>query len=229
MKRKSALEMCLRHSITEVMKYNILMHSYTPFLQWPFINIVNNDFTELNRGQRQYEPNERNLIANFENERHFSFDNGWNHWNLLQRRLITNTRLCNLHVNNANFLNSIYSLPWRRVFADNFIDFSCTDSDIASYVEHTERIKPVHVFKEITKREMGETFNLFRILESIASPYYYILPHHREGSYDRMNNIIENWRLRYPSNPYPGDDIFCFESRIRIARKNVAHFEEIVH
>ncbi|GFS33356.1 uncharacterized protein TNIN_353191 [Trichonephila inaurata madagascariensis] len=209
------------------MKYNVFMHNYTPFQQWTLINIDKNGFLEeLNLGQRQfliqqndeYEPEERYLTS-FENGRHFSFDNGWSHWKLLQSHLSRNTRLNNLHLNIANFLNSVHSPAWRRVFADNFIDFSCTDSNIGAFLEEQMEVcRPVHVLKEITKRERGEIFNPFRILESIASPYYYVLPHHREGSYDRMNDIIESWRLRDSSNPYPGDDIFCFESMCRIAR-----------
>ncbi|GFU98148.1 uncharacterized protein TNCV_3399441 [Trichonephila clavipes] len=188
--------MCLRHSFYKILKSHVLVSNYSPFQQWPLIDIDNDGFPkEHNPGQRpeiiqrndKYDQTERYLIANFGNARILSADMGWNDWNFLQRQLLRCTRLSDLQINNVDFLNSVHTSGWRRVFVDNLIDFSCTDSSTAAYVrEQKERSKLVHVFKEIFRRERGETINHFRILEFVASPYYYVLPHH-SGSKTRWN------------------------------------------
>ncbi|GFY48798.1 uncharacterized protein TNIN_164861 [Trichonephila inaurata madagascariensis] len=237
--RKSILETCLRHSLSKVIKSFVLVHNYSPFLQWTLISIDNDGFPEEgNPSQRQeliqrndeYDQMERYLTANFGNALQCSADNGWSNWNLLQRQLLRNTRLSDLQINNADFLNSMHTSGWRRVFVDNFIDFNCTDTDIAAYVKgQTKERRSLHVFKEIFKRERGEAFNPFKILEFIASPYYYILPHHREDSHAPMNNVMENSMLGVLNDPAEDIELFCFESQLRIARKNIAHLVEIIH
>ncbi|GFS47779.1 uncharacterized protein TNCV_3597931 [Trichonephila clavipes] len=228
LERIPELETCLRHTLSKVMNSHVLLRNYTPFTQWTLINIGENRFlTEGNPSQPvgfiqrdEFEKTSFYLIASLGFQRRFSFDTKWRHWNILQTQPSGDTTLISLQLKTKS-LNSMHTSGWRRLFADNFIDFSCTDSDIAFYVkEQTEASKPVHVFKEIIKRERGEAFYPFRILESIASPYYYVLPRHGEGPHDLTRNIISNcWSLRNSDNPPPWDELFCFESESKIARK----------
>ncbi|GFW61690.1 hypothetical protein TNCV_3706251 [Trichonephila clavipes] len=119
----------------------------------------------------------------------------------------------------------MHTSAWRRVFADNLIDFNCTDSHFAAYVRGQKEERPIHLFKEISKREMGGTFDHFRVLESLASPYDYVLPHHREPNFDEMHYIATNWLLRSSDDLPPENGVFRFESRFRIARRNMARFD----
>ncbi|GFW61684.1 uncharacterized protein TNCV_3706191 [Trichonephila clavipes] len=193
--------MCLRHSFYKILKSHVLVSNYSPFQQWPLIDIDNDGFPkEHNPGQRpeiiqrndEYDQTERYLIANFGNARILSAD-------------------------------MVHTSGWRRVFVDNLIDFSCTDSSTAAYVrEQKKRSKLVHVFKEIFRRERGETINHFRILEFIASPYYYVLPHHSEARHDGTNNISDS-SLKSVSGDLPAQKVMIyFESQLRIAKKNTA-------
>ncbi|GFY64917.1 uncharacterized protein TNIN_215911 [Trichonephila inaurata madagascariensis] len=217
-RRKPVLETCLRHTLSKVMKSHVLQQDYTPFSQRTLINIGEDWFpTEGNLGQPirfiqgddEHEETGSFLIASLKFQWKFSLDTGWSHWNIPQSQFLMDTILCNLQDNNAEGLNSMHASGWRRVFADNFIDFNCTDSGIASYIkEQTEVSRPVHVFKKIFKREKGETFNPFRILESIASPYYYVLPQHGEESV-AIGLALRNRGII----PVPCDELFCFESR----------------
>ncbi|GFR02448.1 uncharacterized protein TNCT_462591 [Trichonephila clavata] len=222
------LETCLRHSFCKVMKSLVLVHNYTPFLQWTLIAIDNDGFPgERNLGQLQeliqrndeYEQTELYLIANFGKAHRFSTDSGWICWNLLQRQLLRNTALSDLQIINVDILRSMHTSGWRRVFAENFIDFSCADTDIAAYLREQTECRPIHVFKEISKREMGETFNNFRILESIASPYYFTLPHRSTTTRNEMNNISDDSSINVPDDPPTEKEVFLFESKLRIARK----------
>ncbi|GFY48799.1 uncharacterized protein TNIN_164871 [Trichonephila inaurata madagascariensis] len=225
----ATLETCLRHSFYKILKSHVLVHNYTPFQQWTLISIDNDGFPEEhNPGQQQeliqrkdeYDQAERYLIANFRNARQLSADSEWIHWNLLQRQLLRDTRLSDLQINNVDILNSVHTSGWRRMFADNFIDFSCTDSSTAAYVrEQTEESRPIHVFKEISKRERGETINHLRILEFIASPYYYVLPHHCEVRHDGIKNISDNSQTSVQDDPPAEKEMFYFESQLRIAKK----------
>ncbi|GFY41227.1 uncharacterized protein TNIN_438421 [Trichonephila inaurata madagascariensis] len=228
------METCFRCTLSKIMKYHVLVHNYAPFRGWPLINIDNDGFPEEPNPEQElilpddkHEHTELYLTANLENARKLSDYKPWTHpWNLLQRQLLRDARLGTLQINNTDFSNSMYTSAWRRVFADNFIDFSCTDTDIAAYIrEQKEESRPIHVFKEISKREMGGTFDHFRVLESIASPYYYVLPHHREPNLDEMRDIVTNWMLRSLDDPPHENVISRFESRFRIARRNMARFD----
>ncbi|GFY53374.1 uncharacterized protein TNIN_112631 [Trichonephila inaurata madagascariensis] len=240
LERIPELETCLRHTLSKVMNSHVLLHNYTPLAQWTLINIGENRFlTEGNPYQQvgfiqrddEYENTNFYLIASLGFQRRFSFNTKWRRWNILQSQFSKDTTLSSLQVKNAKSLNSMHTSGWRRLFADNFIDFSCTDSDIASYVkEQAEASRPVHVFKKIIKRERGETFNPFRILESIASPYYYVLPQHGEGPHDLTRSIISDcWLLRNSGNPPPWDELFCFESEAKIVRKKITRLNEDIH
>ncbi|GFW61686.1 uncharacterized protein TNCV_3706211 [Trichonephila clavipes] len=130
--------------LSEAIKSFVLVHNYSPLIQWTLISIENDGFPEeRDPGQRQelfqrndeYDHTERYLTANFGNALQLSADSGWNRWNLQQRHLLRDTRLSDLQINNADFLNSVHASGWRRVFKDNLIDFSCTDTDIAGYVK----------------------------------------------------------------------------------------------
>ncbi|GFR02452.1 uncharacterized protein TNCT_462621 [Trichonephila clavata] len=242
LKRIPAMEACFRHTLFKVMNSLILLHNYTPFAQRMLVNIGEDRFpAEGNLGQpisfgemmnmREKRESESNLIATLGFQWRFTFETRWCHWNILQSQLLRDTRLSGQLANNAKILNSMHTSGWRQLFADNFINFSCTDSDIASYIrEQTELSRPVNVFKEIIERERGETFNPFRILESIASPYYYVLPQHGEGPHDLTRNIIACWwSLRNRGNPPPWDELFCFESEAKIARKKITCLEEVIY
>ncbi|GFR02450.1 uncharacterized protein TNCT_462601 [Trichonephila clavata] len=222
LERIPEMEACFRPIFTKVMNSRVLLYNYTPFAQWTLKNIGEDRFpAEDNIGQPirfiqrddEHEQTESCWIASLGFQRRYSFLTGWSHWNILQSQLLRDTTLSSRQVNNAEVLNS--TSGWRRLFADNFINFSCTDSDIASYIrEQTKVRRPVNVFKEIIERERGETFNPFRILESIASPYYYVLPQHGEAPHVLTINIIAVGRaLRNRGNPLPWDELFCFESR----------------
>ncbi|GFS67489.1 uncharacterized protein NPIL_154151 [Nephila pilipes] len=231
--KRKKLEICLRHALSNVTKSHYLVHNCTPFREWRTINFDNYGFQGgQNRVQRQEvfrvnddsEPEERFLVAGFQNPLWYSFSFGWSLWNLL-RTPFSHTQLNNLQINKSvDYLNLLQNSTWRRVYADNNTYFSFSDAAIAAYVkEQSQRKIPVNVFDEIMKRERGEFFNQFRVLESIALFYYYVLPYQNEGRYNQIIHII-NFYLTFLqfSDHCSRHAIFRFKSGLNIARRNTS-------
>ncbi|GFU27449.1 uncharacterized protein NPIL_531811 [Nephila pilipes] len=85
---------------------------------------------------------------------------------------------------------------WRRVYESNNSYFFSKHSDIDIYVkESTEKNRPVNVLKQIMRRETGYSMNEFSVLETIASPYYYELPHQDESEYSDFERYM-HWSCR---------------------------------
>ncbi|GFS67487.1 uncharacterized protein NPIL_154141 [Nephila pilipes] len=225
---RSKLEICLRYALSNVVKSHVLVHNYTPFRQWRTINFDNDIFQE---GQNRDEPREeickvtyeyateeRFLMPGFKTFLRFSFFKGWRLWNLLWR-LFSATQLNNLQINKSvDYLNSMQKSTWRRVYANNNTYFSTSEADIAAYVkEQSQGKRQVNVFNGIIKRERGEFFNHFRVLETIASPYYYVLPHQNEEEYSQIDDTIDIC-LKYSIQFEPWE-LFRFESGLDLAVK----------
>ncbi|GFY48800.1 uncharacterized protein TNIN_164881 [Trichonephila inaurata madagascariensis] len=203
--RRFELELCLRHthtqSLLKVVKFQVLMHNYTPFLQWPTIIIDHDHFPEQQNPDKKekcirsvdtYEKSKRYLVTIFKNPRRYYFVNSWCVWNLLKSHIFMNTRLDNRQINSEEYLNSIQTSIWRRVYANNYTYFCSSDTNIAVYVkEQMQRTISDYVLNEIIKRQRGECFNQFGVLENLAGPYYYVLPHQVERDNQRIKQFIQ--------------------------------------
>ncbi|GFS87213.1 uncharacterized protein NPIL_597831 [Nephila pilipes] len=91
--------------------------------------------------------------------------------------------------------------------------------DIAAYIkEKTNSNKSVNVFKKIMKRELGDSISEYKVLESIASPYYYELPHQNEEEYATFR-AENDWCLGRNSLLYV---VYSFECGLEKAMKHLA-------
>ncbi|GFY47199.1 uncharacterized protein TNIN_356371 [Trichonephila inaurata madagascariensis] len=99
----------------------------------------------------------------------------------LNRRINTNIPYSILETTSNNrYLNPMHESTWRRLYDSNTTFSFCEYDDFILYVkEQTLGSRPVNVFKEIMKRQMGKPFDTTAVLRRIASPYYYVLPHPR--------------------------------------------------
>ncbi|GFQ97121.1 uncharacterized protein TNCT_545021 [Trichonephila clavata] len=78
---------------------------------------------------------------------------------------------------------------WHRMFDDEAYLFSANLKYITSFVRDMQKLsklKRVNVFEQIWKRERGETFNELMVLDSIVSPYYYLLPYQNKSEYEQF-------------------------------------------
>ncbi|GFQ98604.1 uncharacterized protein TNCT_196581 [Trichonephila clavata] len=196
------LEICLPHALTKVVKAHVAVHNFEPFRPWAIINVDVNGFPgsqnsviwRQNLNPRPIEFVERNLflVAAFSNFHLEDFYDDWSTYYPRERRLFTGLRvhLGSQQTTGEEYINSSRKSTWRRVYDKNVSLFSCSDQDIAAYEKEQTKInKPINVFKKIIRREVGERFDQFEVLESIASPYYYILPHQNEKEYNEFESL----------------------------------------
>lgn len=234
LRTKFMLETCLRHTLSKIVRSHVIVHECAPFQQWKRLNIDSDGFPVEHISEpredtiQKFDENgqtERYLVAIFQNSKRFCFDIGWRAWSLLQKTLFKNTRLEKVQINNVDYFNFMHASIWKRVYGNNYIQFSHSDASISSYVkEQTQRVRPIRVFNEIIKRERGEFFNLYGVLQTLASPYYYVLPYHKVGRNVKCHHVKEILMiLRVRNNYFQWDDLLYFESKLSIARKNMAH------
>lgn len=232
---KSQLEACLRQALSKVAKCHVLLRDDSSFRPWTTINIdsdglPDDHYPEQERIQRvgEYDQMKHYLVAYFRNSLGYSFSNAWKPWNLLHKQFLKDNLVCDsLLCNNEDYFNSIHQSIWRRVYANNYSYFCSSDTKIAAYVKEQMKIsQPIHVFKEIMKRENGETFNQFGILETLASPYYYVLPHQYEIYDDEIKRfILHCLTFKVIDESYAGKEMLCFNSKLSIARKYTARLD----
>ncbi|GFR15911.1 uncharacterized protein TNCT_346371 [Trichonephila clavata] len=181
--RTLVLQKCLRYALSKVAEFTVLVHNYAPFRRWPTIFIEHDYFSEDDSDQSEeiYRSIDENdaadyyLVPEITNTGSYSFVPSCHPLNIMQ---FVENWLDNLQFKNIDCFNSMNKSIWRRLYANNFTYFCSSDIDIAAFLkEQIQRNRPISTFNEIIKRERGETFNQSRILESIASPYYYVLPH----------------------------------------------------
>ncbi|GFR07436.1 uncharacterized protein TNCT_528481 [Trichonephila clavata] len=225
----SILQILLNHTLAGIVKSHVLVKNDASFLHWRIININDDGFCEdqnlVQHGGRvnsrfdNYAAANRFLVATFMNLNRYYLFEGWYNWFQRDLNLFTNEKLDSIEINDPTVTVNSSLHSWRRVYADNFTLFSCIQDDIDAYVkEQTHGNRPVNVFNQIMGRNIGESFNKFEVLKSIASPYYYVLPYQDKQEYETFSTD-PNWCLNRCSTPYM---IFSFESALNVAVKITA-------
>ncbi|GFS77099.1 uncharacterized protein NPIL_85651 [Nephila pilipes] len=220
------LTTCLNYTLSNVVKSHVLVHNFIPFLRWRAIIIDDDGFRPgLNPFQRREQitwrtgnlSTDRFLVTSFSAYTLTEFVT-WFSFSLTHSQILTLDTLDNIKRDfPAIIVNSKHHI-WRRVYGDNYTLFSCSEYDITSYVkEQMHRNKLVNVFETIMKREFSGPFNLFKILESIASPYYYELPHQNQEEYDAFE-VENDWCCRRNGSNYV---IISFACELKKAAKNI--------
>ncbi|GFY62633.1 uncharacterized protein TNIN_105901 [Trichonephila inaurata madagascariensis] len=228
-RNRSILEICLSHTLTKVVESHVLVHKDIPFRHWRTINIDNDGFPEyqnsVQNGRRiasrvdNYAAAEQFLVATFINSHRYYLFEGWFNWFIYPLNLFTHETLDSIQINDPLVIVNSSHHTWRRVYEDNWTLFSCAQDDIDAYVkEQTHGQRHANVFKQLMSRAMGESFNQFSLLKSLASPYYYELPHQDEQEYETFTTD-PNWCSNRCSTPYM---IFSFESSLNLVIKNTA-------
>ncbi|GFQ94961.1 uncharacterized protein TNCT_513891 [Trichonephila clavata] len=219
--RKEQIGIILCHALSIIAKSHVLLHNYQHFLQWETIMINENDFL-LN--QNQSEENEEIIpLANANISRKLflivTFTDLLNCFvemksnipaRQYRKQQFSNSHLDRLAFNNpTSNLDTMYDeSTWRRLYANPCTVLCCRDEDIILYKkEQTQEKREINVFKKIMERQTGELLNIFHVLKSIASPYYYILPHTHELLDSRRNDYLNLMSI-------------CFVSKLNIIVKN---------
>ncbi|GFR15773.1 uncharacterized protein TNCT_449581 [Trichonephila clavata] len=184
--RNLELEKCLSYAFSKVAKPTVVVDNYVPFREWQGRTDLEDDSDEsdgMDQRIDKYNGREYYLVPEIMSVKCCSLVN--DSLNLME---FVEDWLKNLRFKNVDCFNSMYKSIWRRLYANNKTYFCSSDIDIAAFLkEQRIKNKPINVFNEIFKRERGETFNQRGILESIASPYYYALPHQKEENDERLN------------------------------------------
>ncbi|GFQ94869.1 uncharacterized protein TNCT_129281 [Trichonephila clavata] len=220
MSRSHELRKCLTYALSKVSKSPALMHNYKPFREWPTIRVESFDVSEEIIIQRIDEHEQTEyfyyLVPDYKHLQNSSFVLPLYH--LYSMQFVENW-LKKLRFKNIDCFNSMHKSIWRRVYGNNHSYFCSSNINIAAFLkEQIQRVEPIQVFNEIIKRERGEFFNLFGILESIASPYYYVLPHQNVRNSDQLKRynlhslLFKNFNVRFT------DRIFDFSSRLIVER-----------
>ncbi|GFS68299.1 uncharacterized protein NPIL_59091 [Nephila pilipes] len=186
---------CLDHALSKVIKSHVLVQNTEPFVKWKTIRIDNNGFPHR-RSQSHCRITESKialtnilidqfLVAHFSKISPLDEINSWRLQSWAEDPLIKGVNLGTLgFLYSTNELNLSHESAWRRVYSDNEMFYLFEKIYISSYLkDQFQRNRPVNVVKQIMKRERNELFNQFEILNLIASPYYYVLPHQDEQKY----------------------------------------------
>ncbi|GFW41102.1 transposable element tcb2 transposase [Trichonephila clavipes] len=210
------LDSLLDHALYAVEQHRFSVKSIAPFFYWKVIT-TNNEYIiqKTNVFNLMEEIRSRNgeqiliqnyLLATFgKTFLRISSDPVRNEWDDMQLNTDTLSKFRLKKPMHERDLNS-HEFTWRRVYEQNNTCFLCEDADITAYLYELERKKnTINVFKQVIKREIYEPFNQFEILKTIASPYYYVLPHQDEEEYSQDNaaphssRIAEEWPQKYSS------------------------------
>ncbi|GFQ78328.1 uncharacterized protein TNCT_241721 [Trichonephila clavata] len=213
-KHEALFKVCLSHALEKVVNSRELVHNVEPFLQWSVIRVGIKDTAEA-QNPVIWEQDHTDigcihfLASFFNNSEQQEFLNWQEPYNSRETPLFTNIHLDDLEILKDDYLDCLHKSTWRHVYDNNVSLFSCLDKDIAAYVkEQTKISKPINVFKQIINRELGEHFNQFEVLESIASPYYYVLPHQNESEYSEFESF-HNWIQTTNSTVYISFSFAC--------------------
>lgn len=220
-KESGLFYMCLYSALSDVEKSHVPVHNFEPFRHWRTITI-DNDGHPLTQNQDRDEgvlaetmPVDHFLVATATNlSNSYCFENrDDSYWNFVMNNMLNLSG--NFPLN--NYFIPMQEFTWRRLYDANHTLFSCEYHDFTVYFKkETPRQKPVKVFKEIMGRQIGNTFKEKAVLQTIASPYYYILPHQDETEYSNFeadHQIIPH-RLDYRA--------FRFLTQLHIAVKRYA-------
>ncbi|GFS67485.1 uncharacterized protein NPIL_154131 [Nephila pilipes] len=220
------LQALLNRSLTEVVKSHVLVKNFLTFINWKRVCIDGDGFQIRQKAHQQkeqvfrrdeYASKNHYLVATFDKLLWYYFFDDWHTWDTLNRSLFTTNSLERMETESSVIDETLREFTWRRVYGDNNCLFSCLNEDCVIYERENERgIRSVNIFKQIMGREIGELFNHIKILKSIASPFYYILPHQNEREYAVFKED-EDWCYRNRSSSYV---VFNFESRLQIGIKN---------
>ncbi|GFW41116.1 uncharacterized protein TNCV_415251 [Trichonephila clavipes] len=227
-KHQTLLKLFLSHALTKVVKSHELVHNVEPFIQWDIMDINVHGLTDgqntvistENLDTRGIEYIQRNLfiVADFSNSQREDYFCTWSTYFLSNRQLFTCIHLDDLLIFDVDYLDSLHKSSWRRVYNNNIFLFSCLEKDITAYVKEQKKIsKPINVFKKIMNREWGAHFDQFEVLEFIASPYYYVLPHQNESEYTEFESF-PSWFETTNSSLYIS---YSFESGLIIGEKTL--------
>ncbi|GFU56063.1 uncharacterized protein TNCV_3405261 [Trichonephila clavipes] len=204
--------MCYSHAFSQVAKSHVLVHNYEPFRHWDMI-IIDNDGQPKTKNGHEMKAGTGANINTMPINKFLIANNGlactsFPHWNFYPcyKGIITSIQ--------SNVFEQFYTTEssilrrestWRRVYDATLTFFFCEYDDFSLYVLEQKLHKtPINVFKTVLEREIGICFNQKSVLKTIASPYYYVLPHQDE----------RNAKLNFPSSshmagllPYSGSKV----------------------
>ncbi|GFS86494.1 uncharacterized protein NPIL_94471 [Nephila pilipes] len=222
------LETCLSYTLVNVVKSHVLVHNIIPFRNWRIIIIDDDGFRE---GQNPFRHLEQRvwragnmstdlfLATFFANFLRIYFSYTWCSPLKFPSTIFTANTLDSIEIAEPAINVNSKHHTWRRIYADNYSLFSCSGQDIAAYIkEKTNSNKSVNVFKKIMKRELGDSISEYKVLESIASPYYYELPHQNEEEY-AIFRAENDWCLGRNGLLYV---VYSFECGLENAMKHLA-------
>ncbi|GFS66450.1 uncharacterized protein NPIL_458521 [Nephila pilipes] len=222
------LETCLSYTLINIVKSHVLVHNIIPFRNWSTIIFDDDGFREgQNPFQRLEQRVWRNVIVTTDrflatSFAYFSrlyFSNVWSNPLEFQSPIFTANMLDSTEIADPAITVNSKLHTWRRIYANNYSLFSCSGQDIDAYIkEKTNSNKSVSVLKKIMKRELGDSISEYKVLESIASPYYYELPHQDEEEY-AIFRAENDWCLGRNGLLYV---VFSFECALEKAMKHIA-------
>ncbi|GFQ85310.1 uncharacterized protein TNCT_316551 [Trichonephila clavata] len=210
------LHACLSHTFSQIVRSRVPVHNLEPFCHWGTVNIDSLAHTKPPyRGQQTpvdihdaMEQGDCFLIATFGFLIHYTYRDDTPL--LLERRhLFFKVDLRKLEINNPENnskgrVRRFWRIPestWRRVYDNNYTLFFYEDKDMNTYIkEQTQGRDLVSVSEQIRRRERGESFNQLAVLRTIASPYYFVLPHQdqdRYAFYEANGNWIQTLDLSH--------------------------------
>ncbi|PRD30080.1 UNVERIFIED_CONTAM: hypothetical protein NCL1_27484 [Trichonephila clavipes] len=183
--------MCYSHAFSQVAKSHVLVHNYEPFRHWDMI-IIDNDGQPKTKNGHEMKAGTGANINTMPINKFLIANNGlactsFPHWNFYPcyKGIITSIQ--------SNVFEQFYTTEssilrrestWRRVYDATLTFFFCEYDDFSLYVLEQKLHKtPINVFKTVLEREIGICFNQKSVLKTIASPYYYVLPHQDERKY----------------------------------------------
>ncbi|GFU56106.1 uncharacterized protein TNCV_3197521 [Trichonephila clavipes] len=176
---------CFAHAFFQVAKRHVLVHNYEPFRQWNIIT-VDNDGHPQTRNDEQRADRDRNIETTSTN-RFLVATNvlDEDYYYLSNKDTLSSIEPSDYEEFCKNkFFDVTREFTFRRVFDTNCTYFFCEPFDVYLYVkDQIQKKRPVSIFKTILEREIGVCFNQKLLLETIALPYYYILPHQDEKEY----------------------------------------------
>ncbi|GFY41234.1 uncharacterized protein TNIN_438491 [Trichonephila inaurata madagascariensis] len=185
------LENCLIYALSKVSEFAVLVHNYTPFRQWPTIHIDHDSVSgdDSDNSEDIFRSIDENDQVDYYLVPYLTLEDGsfLDDSHPSDSKRFAEDWLANLQFKNIDCFNSMHKSIWRRLYANNCTYFCSSYIDIAAFLkEQIQTNTPIGAFNEIIKRERGENFNQFGILDTIASPYYYVLPHQSERNSDQL-------------------------------------------
>ncbi|GFY44111.1 uncharacterized protein TNIN_274401 [Trichonephila inaurata madagascariensis] len=217
--------MCYSHAFFQVVKSHVLVQNYEPFHHWDMV-VLDNDGHPWIRNGRYLKVEAEDNVEAIPKDRFLVADNGlaspyFPDWNFYPyyKGIITDIESNIFEQFYADSFFLRHETIWRRVYDANKIFFFCEYNDFSLYVIEQKWDKtPINVFKTILERQIGMCFNQISVLKTIASPYYYILPHQSER---KCAECIRN-TLR-GLTPFSDLTLFGLACQLEISVKKFSH------